>query len=272
MTTHLSADEYPILEIKDGLAIITFNRPHKFNAFHLEQIPVLRDQLIEIEQNAEVRCLLFRGKGKHFMAGGDMSSVLSYDEMTPAQRIVNGEGPPVAYMHVAKIMTRLRVPIVAQVQGAVAGAGIGFLGACDVVVAGESSFYWAAHVLHAGSNDGLVSYFLPRLVGHRKALEMALFGDKISAQEAKEIGLVNWVVPDDQLEAETLKVVERLLNGPTVAYGLIKRLYHASWKNSLAEQGMLEGELYGNHAMPSRDAHEGLRAFFEKRKPNFSGK
>jgi len=177
----------------------------------------------------------------------------------------------VAFTHIAKIMTRMQKPIVASVQGAVAGAAVGFISACDVVVAAESSFYWAAHILHAGSNDGCVSYFLPRVVGHRKALEMALFGDRVYAQEAKEIGLVNFVVPDDKLEEETQRVVDRFCNGPTVAYGLIKRLYHASWKNSLEEQGMLEGELYGNYAMPSRDAHEGLKAFFEHREPEFTG-
>jgi len=101
---------------------------------------------------------------------------------------------------------------------------------------------------------------------------MALFAERIKASEAKEIGLVNYVVPDEALEEETAKLVARLCNGPTVAYGLIKRLFHASWRNSLPEQAMLEGELYGNYAMPSRDAHEGLNAFFEKRPPRFVGR
>jgi 2-(1,2-epoxy-1,2-dihydrophenyl)acetyl-CoA isomerase len=184
----------------------------------------------------------------------------------------NGESPPVAFAHIAQIMTRMPKPIVASVQGAVAGAAIGFLCACDVIIAGENSFYWAAHVLHGGSNDGCLSYFLPRVVGHRKALEMALFAERIKASEAKEIGLVNFVVPDEKLEEETAKLTARLCSGPTVAYGLIKRLFHASWKNSLPEQAMLEGELYGNFAMPSRDAHEGLKAFFEKRPPHFLGR
>ena len=267
----LPVEEYPILEITGPLATITFNRPHKFNAFHIDMIAVVRDMLYQVEQDPSIRCLLFKGKGKHFMAGGDMSSVLSYDEMTPAERIHNGECPPVAFTHVAQIMTRMRKPIVASVQGAVAGAAIGFICACDVVVATESSFYWAAHVLHGGSNDGCLSYFLPRVVGHRKAVEMALFAERVYGPEAKAIGLVNYVVADDKLAEETGKVVDRLCNGPTVAYGLIKRLMHESWHNSLAEQGALEGELYGNYAMPSRDAHEGLQAFFEKRPPRFTG-
>jgi 2-(1,2-epoxy-1,2-dihydrophenyl)acetyl-CoA isomerase len=272
VTSRLPPEEYPLLEKRGPLATITFNRPHKFNAFHLEQIPILRNMLLDVEHDPEIRCLLFKGAGKHFMAGGDMSSVLSYEEMSSDQRSENGEVPPVAFTHVAKIMTRMQKPIVASVQGAVAGAAVGFICACDVVIAAENSFYWVAHVRHAGSNDGCVSYFLPRVVGHRKALEMALFGDRVYAREAKEIGLVNSVVPDDKLEEETQNVVERLCHGPTVAYGLIKRLYHASWKNSLEEQGMLEGDLYGNYAMPSRDAHEGLKAFFERREPEFTGK
>ena len=272
MTTTLPAEEYPVLEVNGALATITFNRPHKFNAFHLDMVPILRDMLYEVERNQDVRCVLFKGKGKHFMAGGDMSSALSYEEMTPAQRMHNGESPPVAISHIVQIMTRMPKPIVASVQGAVAGAAIGFICACDLIIAGESSFYWAAHVLHGGSNDGCLSYFLPRVIGHRKALEMALFGERIQAREAKEIGLINYVVPDERLEEETEKLVLRLVNGPTVAYGLIKKLMHASWKNSIAEQAMLEGELYGNFAMPSRDAHEGLKAFFEKRPPRFVGR
>jgi len=272
VTTTLPVEEYPLLDVTGPLATITFNRPHKFNALHLDMVPVLRDMLYEVEGNREVRCVLFKGKGKHFMAGGDMSSVLSYEEMTPAQRMHNGEGPPVAFAHIAQIMTRMPKPIVASVQGAVAGAAIGFLCACDLIIAGEGSFYWAAHVLHGGSNDGCLSYFLPRVVGHRKALEMALFAERIKGSEAKELGLVNFVVPDEKLEEETAKVVARLCSGPTIAYGLIKRLFHASWQNSLPEQAMLEGELYGNFAMPSQDAREGLKAFFEKRPPNFVGR
>ena len=172
MTTTLPAEEYPVLEVNGALATITFNRPHKFNAFHLDMVPILRDMLYEVERKQDVRCVLFKGKGKHFMAGGDMSSVLSYEEMTPAQRMHNGESPPVAFSHIVQIMTRMPKPIVASVQGAVAGAAIGFICACDLIIAGESSFYWAAHVLHGGSNDGCLSYFLPRVIGHRKALEM----------------------------------------------------------------------------------------------------
>jgi len=272
MNATLPESEYPTLTVESSLATLTFNRPHKFNAFHLELVPVVRDLMYQVEQAPDIRCLLVKGAGKHFMAGGDMSSVLNYEEMTPAERLYNGEGPPVGFVHIAQIMTRMKKPIVASVQGAVAGAAIGFISACDLVIAADTSFYWAAHVLHGGSNDGCVSYFLPRLVGHRKALEMALLAERIYAPEAKELGLVNFVVPEAKLEEETTKLVDRLCNGPTVAYGLIKKLYHASWHNSLPEQGMLEGELYGNYAMPSTDAHEGLKAFFERREPRFTGR
>jgi 2-(1,2-epoxy-1,2-dihydrophenyl)acetyl-CoA isomerase len=148
---------------------------------------------------------------------------------------------------------------------------VGLVAACDLVIASKSSFYWAAHILHGGSNDGLLSYFLPRQIGLRRALEMALMGDRIDAQQAREMGLINFVVPDEQLAAETDKLVARLCKGPTVGYGLIKDLMYASLANSLEEQGYLESSKYGV-AINTEDVNDGLQAFFERRTPDFKGR
>ena len=171
----------------------------------------------------------------------------------------------------ARVMRRLGKPIVASVQGGVAGAAVGLVAACDLVVAADDTFLFVAHVLHGGSNDGLTTYFLPRQIGVRKTLELALLGERITATQARELGLVNFVVPRAELESETAKLVERLASGPTRAYGLIKTLVDASLGNSLEAQGRLEAETYGKAAMTD-DLVEGIGAFLGKRKPHFVGR
>jgi len=171
-----------------------------------------------------------------------------------------------------RVMQRLEKPVVASIQGGVAGAAVGLIAACDLVIAADTSFYWAAHILHGGSNDGLLTYFLPRQIGLRRTLEMALLGERLSAAEAQRIGLINFVVPEAELQAETAKLVERLCKGPTLGYGLIKKLVYASFDNTMAEQGRLEAECYGGRALHTADVQDGLKAFFERRAPKFEGK
>jgi 2-(1,2-epoxy-1,2-dihydrophenyl)acetyl-CoA isomerase len=118
----------------------------------------------------------------------------------------------------------------------------------------------------------LLTYFLPRQIGLRRALEMALLGERIAAPEAQRLGLVNFVVPEAKLAEETTKLVERLCKGPTLGYGLIKQLMYASFENSMMEQGLLEGELYGGKALHTEDVKDGLKAFFERRPPDFHGR
>jgi 2-(1,2-epoxy-1,2-dihydrophenyl)acetyl-CoA isomerase len=169
-----------------------------------------------------------------------------------------------------RVMRRMNKPIVASVQGGIAGAAVGLVAACDLVVSTDSAFFFVAHILHGGSNDGLTTYFLPRLIGVRKTLELALLGERFSAARAQEFGIVNFVVPAAELEVATRKLVERLCSGPTKAYGLIKNLVDASLGNSLETQGRLEAETYGKAAMTS-DLVEGIDAFLSKRTAKFTG-
>jgi 2-(1,2-epoxy-1,2-dihydrophenyl)acetyl-CoA isomerase len=206
------------------------------------------------------------------MAGGDLSTIVDFDKLTDAERTRMGEAPILDYVHMVRVMQRLDKPVVASVQGGVAGAAVGLIAACDLVIAADTSFYWAAHILHGGSNDGLLTYFLPRQIGLRKTLEMALLGERVPAAEALRLGLINFVVPEAELAAETQKLVERLCKGPTLGYGLVKKLVYASFDNTMAEQGRLEAESYGGRALHTADVKDGLKAFFERRPPRFEGK
>lgn len=258
------------LSLTDGLATLTFTRPDKANALHPRMIPGLTEAFTRLQHTPGVRCVLVRGEGRHFMAGGDLESIVDFDRIPDTERTLQGETPIHEYNQMIRCMQRLDAPVVASVQGGAAGAAVGFIGACDLVIAADTAFFWAAHILHGGSNDGLLSYFTPRHIGLRKALEMALLGDRVTSTEAQRLGLINFVVPESALATETDKLVQRLLEGPTRGYGAIKRLFQASLGNSQDEQGRLEAESYGA-ILHTDDVKDGLRAFFERRKPRFRG-
>jgi 2-(1,2-epoxy-1,2-dihydrophenyl)acetyl-CoA isomerase len=252
------------------VATLTLNKPDKANAFDPAWLPSMIDFVAAVDTDPAVRCLLLRGNGKHFMAGGDLGSIDETLQKPPIERALRVSAPIHVYNQFGRLLRRMSKPIVASVQGAVAGAAVGLVAACDLVIAADTAFFFVAHVLHGGSVDGLTSYFLPRQIGTRKAMELALLADRLPAAEAQRIGLVNFVVPAAQLESETDKLLQRLAAGPTRAYGLIRNEILASLDNSLEEQGRLEAESYGTASL-SGDWMEGLTAFFAKRKPEFKG-
>jgi len=253
-----------------AIATLTFNKPDKANAFDPAWLPSMIDFVSAVDADPAVRCLLVRGNGKHFMAGGDLGSIDQTMQMPATQRALTVAAPIHVYNQFGRLLRKLSKPSVASVQGAVAGAAVGLAAACDLVIAADSAFFFVAHVLHGGSVDGLTSYFLPRQIGTRKAMELALLADRIPAAEAQRIGLVNFVVPAASLAAETDKLVQRLASGPTRAYALIRNEILGSLENSLEEQGRLEAEGYAAAALTD-DWSEGLGAFFAKRKPQFRG-
>jgi 2-(1,2-epoxy-1,2-dihydrophenyl)acetyl-CoA isomerase len=260
-----------LLEKQGAVATVTFNRPDKANALDIPWLIPITQFLRDVEHDPAIRCVLIRGNGKHFMAGGDLGIVKAFVSQPPEQRAALAEAPIHEYNVMVRVMRRMAKPIVASVQGGIAGAAVGLVAACDLVVAADSAFFFVAHINHGGSNDGLTTYFLPRLIGTRKTLELALLGERFSAAKAQEYGLVNFVAPAAELEAETNKLLARLCAGPTTAYGLIKNLVDSSLDNSLEAQGRLEAESYGKAAMTS-DLVEGINAFLEKRAPMFSGR
>lgn len=263
-------DESLQLRRAGPVAGITFNRPDKANAMDTAWFEPIIAFLDAVEADPGVRCVVIGGAGKHFMAGGDLELLQALSKQPPAQRAGSAAESIAGYNRMATRLRTFRKPIIASVQGGIAGSAVGLVAACDFVVAADNAFFFLAHVNLGSSSDGLATWFLPRQIGPRKTLELAVLGDRLSATDAKGLGLVNFVVPAPELEAETMKLANRLAAGPTRAYGLMKQLVEASLGNTLAEQGELEARCY-REAASSDDFVEGVTAVLQKRAANFKG-
>jgi len=260
-----------IAEIKDGVGIITLNRPESLNALSEEMTKGMIDAASRFERDASVRCVLVKGAGEHFMAGGDVKGFYERLKANQAEHAAGLEWR-VNMMHaIIYSFRRMKKPTVVSVQGAAAGFGLSLMMAADLAIASDDAFFTLAYANIGFSADGGATYWLPRLVGTRKALEIAYLAERFDANKAKELGIVNFVVPRASLEAETQKLVTRLANGPTFAYGEVKKLMHDSLESDFDGQLHREAEAIARCAA-SADHLEGVTAFVEKRKPAFKGK
>ena len=260
-----------LVEKSNGIATLTFNRPDARNALSIDMRTNLRDVLGELEYDDDVRCLVLRGSGDHFMAGGDVKRMVEFIDK-PASEIRASFTQRIHDLHpIMFTMRRMPKPILASVAGAAAGAGVSMALACDLVIAADTSFFTLAYVHIGTTPDGSASFNLPRAVGIKKAMEIAMLGDRFDAETAKDIGMINFVVPAAELQAETEKLAQRLANGPTYVYGNTKRLLYRSLENEWESQLQLEGETFADCASRA-DFREGVTAFAEKRKAKFTGK
>lgn len=253
-----------------GVRTITMNRPKALNALNRDLTLGLRDAVFAAEQDAAVRCVVVRG-GEHFMAGGDLKWFHENLSQHPGPEIkVKFEGFIQEVHAMIVSLRRMPKPVLASVSGAAAGFGLSLVMACDLAIAADNSYYTLAYSLIGVSPDGGSTFALPRLVGAKKAAEIALLADRFDAATAERLGLVNRVVPAAQLEAETAKLAQRLAAGPTAVYGRTKALLQRSLDHSLETQLQREAESFAQCATEP-DFAEGIRAFVEKRKPSFKG-
>ncbi|RCW94109.1 enoyl-CoA hydratase-related protein [Winogradskyella arenosi] len=253
------------LKIENKIATISLNRPEVFNSFNREMAFLLQDTLDACEKNEDIRAIVLTGNGKAFCAGQDLKEVTD-PELNPGFKKILEE-------HYNPIITRIRAikkPVIAAVNGVAAGAGANIALACDIVVAHEKVSFIQAFSLIGLVPDSAGTFFLPRLIGFQKALALAMLGDKISAEEAENMGMIYKCVPTEEFEETITMLAVKMANMPTKALGLIKELFNKSMTNDLESQLALESKLQ-IEAAQSNDYAEGVAAFIEKRKPNFKG-
>ncbi len=251
-------------EIKDSIATITLNRPEKFNAFNREMAFALQEKLDQCEKNISVRCVVIIGNGKAFSAGQDLAEV------------VDPEGPGMIKIlseHYNPIVSRIRnlsKPVIAAVNGVAAGAGANIALCCDIVLASKSASF-----IQAFSKIGLIpdsggTFFLPRLIGFQKASAIMMLGDRISAEEAENMGMIYQFFPDETFIVQVEQIAQKLAEMPTKGLAFTKQALNLSLEQSLEQQLNTENTLQ-QKAAATNDFKEGVDAFMNKRKPEFRG-
>jgi 2-(1,2-epoxy-1,2-dihydrophenyl)acetyl-CoA isomerase len=250
--------------LEESVARITLNRPDKFNSFNREMALQMQDALDQAANDNQVRAVYITGEGKAFCAGQDLGEAM--DSNGPGiQKIVSEH-----YNPIIKKIRETEKPFVCAVNGVAAGAGANIALACDVVIAASSASF-----LQAFSKIGLVpdsggTFFLPRLIGLQRASALMMLGDKVSAADALQMGMLYKVVDAAKLSEEAMTIAKTLSEMPTKGIGLTKRLLNASMFNSMDKQLIME-EVIQTEAGKTYDYNEGVKAFLEKRKPVFKG-
>lgn len=254
-----------LFEIKNAVAYITLNRPEKFNSFNREMALRLQAHLDECASLHEVRCVYITGAGKAFCAGQDISELVG-DDKIEIQQILSEH-----YNPIVKRIRNLPKPVVAAVNGVAAGAGANIALCCDVVLAAQSASF-----IQAFSKIGLIpdsggTFTLPRLIGWQRASALMMTGDKVSANDALQMGMLYKVFDDAVFEAESKKIAATLSQMPTKGLAYTKHALNASFNNNW-EQQLLQEDEYQQKAAATADYAEGINAFLEKRIPVFKGK
>jgi len=253
-----------LIQTENNVAYLTLNRPEKFNSFNRDMALALQQQLDACEKDSQIRCIYITGSGKAFCAGQDLAEAT--DPQGPEmERIVEEHYNPVILR-----LRRIEKPIIAAVNGVAAGAGANIALACDIVVANASAVF-----IQAFSKIGLIpdsggTFFLPRLIGMQRAAALMMTAEKVSAAEATGMGMIYKYFADDVFEAESKKMAVQLAQMPTKGLGLTKRLLNEAYDNTLQEQLEREKKVQVE-AGATHDFKEGVRAFLEKRKPEFRG-
>lgn len=262
------ADKFILNELRDGVSIITLNRPDVLNSFNRAMAGELQAAIADGARRGEVRALLLRAEGRAFCAGQDLAEVApdSKGNLPDLGEIVRRH-----YNPIIRAIRSIEKPVVCAVNGVAAGAGANIALACDIVLAAKE-----ANFVQAFSKIGLIpdsggTFLLPRLVGLARATALTFLAEKLSAEQAVEMGLIYKAVDAAALYEEALTLAKHLATQPTVGLGLTKRLFNQSFSCSLEEQ-LNQEEQCQRSAGASADYREGVMAFLEKRKASFTGR
>jgi 2-(1,2-epoxy-1,2-dihydrophenyl)acetyl-CoA isomerase len=266
MTTALTFETIEVT-VKDGVCTITMQRAEVLNAFNNLLTTELAKALNDASRDKNVRVVIITGSGRAFSSGQDLADLK--EKYVPGHEPHLGEDLKKRYDPIVKRIHTMEKPVIASVNGVAAGAGCSLALACDMRIASEHASFIEVFVNVGLIPDSGSTWTLPRLVGFGRAMELCLTGRPVKAEEALSIGLVNQVVPADELEEATNKIATRLASLPAKAISLTKRLLNQSFENDFKEQ--LAQEAYAQEtAGRTHDHFEGVVAFIEKRKPNFS--
>ena len=259
--------ETVLYERAAAVATIALDRRKKLNAFDATMHEELYEALGRAAEDEEVRCIILRGEGRGFSAGADLAQIIESAVGDPDL----GEYLRGSYSRLVKRMVGLPKPIIAALHGPVYGAGMGLALACDLRIAAESAKFSVAFIKIGLMPDAGVTYFLPRVVGLGRAMEMSMLGDAVDADEAQRIGLVNKITDEDSLVEEAQAFADHLGALPTAALGKMKAALHASFEADLetAPEREAEGQTFCGY---THDHKEGVTAFFEKREAEFTGR
>ena len=254
-------------ELDNGVLWVTLNRSDKLNAFNEQMGNDLLAALREGDES-QVRCLVLTGEGRAFSVGEDLDTNRAMIES--GKPVLLGEVIKRKYNPIVRSIRKIEKPVVAAVNGVTAGAGLGLALACDLRAASEKATFHEAFIKAGLVPDSGTSFWLTRILGLGKAMEVGLLGEPIDAAKALNLGLVNWVFPESTFRAESRKIAERLAKGPTKAMGLTKRALNRAVVVDM--ESALEYEMYlQDIAGRTRDHVEGVKAFFDNRDPSFTG-
>lgn len=262
------AQKSVLLAREEAVAWITLNRPGSLNALNPDLTVSLRAKLGAVAADEAVRCVVIKGAGDAFMAGGDLRWFAELARMPEAERHETVAALfPEAHGLIAAIRA-LPKPVIAAVHGSCAGFGLSLMLACDLAIAARGTVFTPAYAQIGASPDGGSTYHLPRVAGTKRAFEIALLGERFSAEDAAAWGLLNRVVAAEELQVETANLAARLAKGPAKVLARTKALLNGAADNTLAEQLEAEAAAFTQSALEA-DFQEGIAAFLEKRKPSF---
>ena len=260
-----------LARVEGRVAILTMNRPERRNALSGAMLDGMAKAFDECERNTDIGCVILTGSGRGFCAGGDIKGM--------GQSKGSGPKTPDEAVHLQRLSEKATVgriyrmpkPVLAALPGAAAGAGMGLCMACDLRMASENAVMTTAFTKVGFSGDYGLPYLLSQQVGRAKALELFYLSDKLDMKRCLELGLVNWVVPEDELEKRALEVATQLASGPSVAYRYVKENINAAFEQNLDEH--IDNEVMRHiRAGGTEDHREAVQAFMEKRTPVFKGR